>query len=632
MTRNRNVLLLVARRPLFLIVTVLSVALLFVTNFAVHASSPAPLVVIPNSIAPHVAGAHMVGHHNTADQLTIGLVLKTSHAAEQQNLLKSLYNPLSSTYHHWLQNGEFDARFAPAASQVTAAKDYLTSAGLNVLSSSPSATLLLAQGTAGQIESAFHTRLNDFNASNGESFFANTTNVQIPQTLSGSVLGVAGLTNHVAQHSYATPPTPDAAGAPPAYGGGPFGSGLTPSQIAGIYNATPVYNTLKNKGQGISLAVFELSGYLRKDITAYENQYKLPHVPLIDKLVQGGPVPITAGGSPDYGAAEVELDIELQIALAPGIKHLLVYNAPNSELGVISEYLQIAKDNVADATSSSWGSCEYLSTSSAKLAEFQAFTQMATQGQSIFSAAGDNGAYDCLPYTDANLTGSNQLQVDDPSSQPYVTAVGGTAFNNSKKQVLFDPGKNPHPAYPGTSKELTWTRGCMPTDCEGGGGGVSRYWGSIDYQSGGGRAVPGFIETGLTQSGAYCNQTAGVFCRELPDVSLDADPITGYSVYCTDPGDSFCKTGEFGKPGWIRLGGTSCASPLWAAITALIDHQAKGRQGLLNYYLYNFDSPAGYASQFHDITLQDNGHYPAGATYDIATGLGTPNILRLVKP
>jgi subtilase family serine protease len=76
----------------------------------------------------------------------------------------------------------------------------------------------------------------------------------------------------------------------------------------------------------------------------------------------------------------------------------------------------------------------------------------------------------------------------------------------------------------------------------------------------------------------------------------------------------------------LQIGGTSAAAPLWAAIAALTDHQIGGRLGLFNYFLYFFDSASGYTRQFHDITVGDNGYYPAGADYDMATGIGTANI------
>jgi len=625
------------RRPILSIVAVLSVALLltFYLPAAHVVARTTPLVTLPDTVSSRLAGAKMMGHHNTSDQMTIGLLLQLNNQAELQNFITSLYNPHSALYHQWLQPGDFAARFGPSSSQIIVAQNFLTQAGLRLVGS-PISTLVLATGTSSQVEAAFHTSINDYQSADGQLFFANGTNVQLPANLNGSVIGVLGLNDATAVKSHrridggpasqsSNPPLPS------PYGGGPFGRGLTPSQISGIYDADPVHNQLNDRGQGETLAVFELSGYKQSDIGVYVQQFHLPHVPIRNRLVLGGPIP--ENGSLDYAAGEVELDIELQIAMAPGAKSLLVYNAPNTEIGVVAQYLQIAKDNQADSISTSWGECEYLEDTSSKLGEFQAFAQMATQGQSITASSGDDGAFDCLPYTDSHLTGSNELQVDDPASQPYITGVGGTSFRQPNKgSVVFDPGKNQHPTYPGTSEEGTWNEGCTTSSCEGSGGGVSRYWGSPDYQSLAGQAVTGFIEPGLTQSGSYCNQTAGVFCREVPDVSMDGDPGTGYAIYCTDPGDPGCSSPSFDIHGWIRFGGTSTDAPLWAAIAALIANQNGGRVGLLNYYYYSFDSTVGYSSQLHDITLYNNGHYPAELDYDMSTGVGSPDIFHLVKP
>jgi kumamolisin len=490
--------------------------------------------------------------------------------------------------------------------------------------------LLLATGTTSQVEAAFHTTINDYRLADGSLSYSNNADVQIPANLSSAVLGVFGLSNMNPMKSQdVLDATPNAGAAPPPpYGGGPFGSGLTPSQIAGIYDSAPVYSKLHDRGQGETLALFELAGYQPSDITFYENHYGLRHVPLVNKEVLGGP-------TSHNGASEVELDIELQIAMAQGVKNLLVYNAPNTELGALAEYRQIANDNAADSISSSWGiPCEYLVDTQTTLAENQSFLQMAAQGQSLFVASGDAGAYSCSAVG-VTPPPSEVLQLADPNDQPYNTAVGGTSFRlPGKGAIVFDPGKNPHPTYPGPSAEGTWLELCTPSACEGSGGGVSRLWGSPDYiyDPTTGNPLPGVIEAS-SQSGAYCGQQPGVLCRENPDVSLDADPGTGYSIYCTDPGDSFCAVGEFtSQPGWVRLGGTSCAAPLWAGIGALYDSYHGARLGLANYYLYPFDSSAGYASQFHDITLYSNGFYPAGPGYDMATGLGTPDIYNLVNP
>ncbi len=604
-------------------------------------TSNAALTPLYGSAPQWTRGAHLVGLHNSTDTLTVGLMLKTSHQAELQTLTKSLYDPTSTNYHQWLKAGEFNAQFGPSSADIATATNFLTQSGLHVTTQVAGPTMLFATGSTQQVASVFHTQINDYALTNGTTYYANASNVLLPSYLSGSVLGVYGLnsfdaytsndiieSNGDTSNGTSTPP-------PPAYGGGPLGSGLTPSQIAGIYNVTPVYKQLKDKGHGTTLALFELSGYTASDIAAYTKQFDLPTAKLVDKKVLGG-------AKDDSGAGEVELDIELQIALAPRADKFMVYQAPNTELGGLAEYQQIANDNKADAISTSWGiPCEYGVDSQTTLSENQIFLQMATQGQSLFSASGDAAAYGCT-RAGISLPANQALQIGDPNNQPYNTAVGGTSFKKLDKTITFDPGTNPNPTYPGTDKELTWIRpNCTATACDGGGsgGGVSRIWGSPDYiYDSTGNPLPGVIETkangydqDYSQTGAYCNQQPGVQCRENPDVSLDADPSTGYSVYCTDPGDSFCKTGEFGQPGWIRLGGTSCAAPLWAAIAALdVEHHGGKRLGLFNYILYPFDSTAGYANQFHDITLQDNGYYPAKPGYDMATGLGTPNVYGLI--
>ncbi|GLV55556.1 hypothetical protein KDH_24000 [Dictyobacter sp. S3.2.2.5] len=271
----------------------------------------------------------------------------------------------------------------------------------------------------------------------------------------------------------------------------------------------------------------------------------------------------------------------------------------NDDTGLVNQYFRIATDNLADAASTSWLLCEPLVTPSVIPAENTAFMQMASQGQSIFAASGDDGAFGCAPDGFPTL-----LAVGDPAAQPYMAGVGGTSFAGT-----FDPGKNPHPTYPPLPAEHAW---------DGGGGGASQVWASPSYQRG-----PGVFEPGFSQTGAYCGQPAGVLCREVPDVSMNADPASGYSIYCTDPGVSFCT-------GFLQIGGTSAAAPLWSAIAALANTAHKGRLGLFNFFVYHLNSPAGYHRAFHDITVGNNGHYPAGPAYDMVTGIGSPDIFGLV--
>lgn len=580
---------------------------------------------------------HHMGHHVSSDTLTVGVLLATSNQTGQQALLKSLYHP-GSQFHNWVSSSSFSASFAPTPASVAAVQAYLTHAGLT-LQASPDASLVVASGHTNQVEKAFNTSIDDFSTPKGQ-YYANTKNVSLPAGMGRMVTGVFGLNSLPIAQSQAMIDSAKPNAAVPPYGGGPFGSGLTPSQIRGIYNVNPVYSKLKTEGQGTTIAVYELSGYKKSDIVKYEDHYNLPHVNIVN-------VPVLGGATNDSGASEAELDIELQIALAPKVHKLLVYESPNTELGALAQYLQIAKDNKADSISTSWGIiCEFFVNSQVTLAENQIFLQMAAQGQSMFAASGDAGAYGCSRAGILPPAGQ-ELQIGDPNNQPYITAVGGTSFQGPDNVTTFDPGKNPNPTYPGSSKELPWTDGCDPQNCAGGatGGGVSRIWAEPDYSANltTGQYYPGVIGA-YSQSGAYCGQQPGVLCRENPDVSLDADPSTGYSIYCTDPADSFCATGEFGQPGWVRLGGTSCAAPLWAAIAALDISKHHARLGLFNYIVYPYDSASGYANQFHDIiSAFTNGSggkvgtqvvppgYAANAGYDLETGIGTPNVYNFIK-
>src|SRR5260370_26444325 len=130
--------------------------------------------------------------------------------------------------------------------------------------------------------------------------------------------------------------------------------------------------------------------------------------------------------------------------------------------------------------------------------ENQFFQQAAAQGQSILVAAGDSGSSSCFQLQGGGFNTS--LNADDPAAQPYVTGVGGTNLT-----------LNANNSY---QTETVWNGGFLGGA---GGGGISQFWKRPSWQTGPGVNNP-----------QYANNM-----RETPDVSLDADPATGYPVYCT---------------------------------------------------------------------------------------------------
>ncbi len=196
----------------------------------------------------------------------------------------------------------------------------------------------------------------------------------------------------------------------------------------------------------------------------------------------------------------------------------------------------------------------------------------------------------------ADIIQNLNLGVSDPASQPYVTAVGGTSVTLS-----------PAPTETVWNDQLNYSEGA-------GGGGISQTFSMPAYQQ------P--LGTVSGSSGTPCATSSGN-CREVPDVSADADPSTGYVIYDSQ---------NFGGSGWNALGGTSGAAPLWAAVLA-VDASADGNTagyGALNpaLYLLAQQSSGTYLNDVtsgnNDYNATDSGSYPAMTGYDMATGLGTP--------
>jgi kumamolisin len=610
--------------------------------------------------------------------MSVELALAPSHEVQLQRLLADMYNSKSTSYQHWLKEGQFDASFAPSAAEVSAVSAYLKASGL-VLEKSSSPFLVRAKASSARIAAAFRTSLRRYRDPQGITYFSNASTVKLPTSLVRGVLGVVGLSNTVREHSMVVrtdnvirpvygrshgsspsceAPYPTAAqlfnavnnhvSFPFGYGGGPGCNGLTPSQTNSIYEAPN--GGPRVQGAGVNLAVFELSAYQRSDIDTWAQTFYGRHYtpPLVDITVDGGPLsPVCPAGDTcpanfnGYaGDIEVDADIEMQLSISPDARHILVYNAPNDYTGQteLDEYTKIAKDDLADVVSSSWSVCENDAGAAYAQAENVIFEQMAAQGQSMFGAEGDTGAFSCI-----RSDGTTIVNVLDPPAQPWVTSVGGTSLES------YNPGGNPNPSYP-YGVETVWNVDdlCNTSASEGGipglewcaltgagGGGSSQFWGRPSYQFGAGVNNPNTTYgNGTTQ----CSLAGlGTPCREVPDISANADEYTPYAEYCTGSAAtpySVC-AGISGNPaGWFGIGGTSLSSPLWSGIIADRDGFVGHRSGNVNPLLYRLFNLAPQL-YFHDITgfhqtTNNNGLFPTTPGYDEATGIGTPRMDGLI--
>lgn len=535
--------------------------------------------------APLVSHAQLLGAASGQQQLSLSIGLQPRNQQELNSLLSRLYDPRSSVYHHFLTPQQFASEFGPTVQQQQQVVNYLRTHGLSVTSVSSNGLLIDAHATVAQAQMAFQVQINNYQLK-GHTFYANASPPSIPASLSSLITSIGGLDNsvrlhplsHLVKHKKPTQlKTHGSLKAAAAAGG------FAPADLQKAYDATALQQA-GVQGNNQTVAVFELDGYQSSDISQYLQTYNLGNPSISNVLVDG------VTGSAGAGAVEVELDIEVVAAMAPKAAQI-VYEGPNTTQGVNDTYNKIVTDNKAQITTISWGQCESQSGNAELQTLDTIFKQGAAQGIAMFAASGDSGAYDC---NDSNLA------VDSPAGDPYISGVGGT-------NLQLNGG-----AY---SSESVWSNSGdtqRSPKGAGGGGGISSFFAQPTWQTG-----PGV-------KNQYSNGM-----RQVPDISADADPATGYAVYCT------VTAGGCSASGWIVVGGTSAAAPLWAGSAALINEylqkQGKPRMGFANPVFYALANATQPFAPFHDVTSGTNLFYPATAGYDMASGLGSPDIYNIAR-
>jgi kumamolisin len=588
-------------------------------------------------------------------QITVTVALKLGNSEQLEPLLESLYTRGSPQYHQFLTTQQFQERFAPSAATVAAVTRLFQAAGLSVTRAATAQ--LKVTGDAAAIERAFGVELHRFQVAAtateaGYEFRAPLAGPQLPAAVAGAVRGVFGLDTrprffpHLKQSlrrpqngGAHMPTTPD----PPGE--------WTVTDFADWYDVNPVYGQGID-GRGRTIGIISLAGFTPSDAFAYWRSLGLNVNPnrLTVVNVDGGPgAPCDACGS-----VETTLDVEQSGGIAPGAR-MRVYLAPNTSQAFVDAFAQAIDDNEADTISTSWGLWELFDSSNpfgngpvtnpvtgTMTSILQAYNdllmQAALQGQTLFAAAGDNGAYDEQDELPPNY--SQVLSIDDPAAQPYITAAGGTTLPGT--QTFTNP-----PGYTLTLPvEQAWTwsyliplcdlLGLDPVACGiypvGTGGGVSIYFRRPFYQQG----IPGMADTQPGQALYDDSQSppaliaalpAGFPGRNIPDLSVNSDPDTGYTIWYTSSSSGFGVLTFFG--------GTSFASPQLNGVTALLAQGTRHRIGLLNaslYLLLREGNPYhGRNAPLHDITVGDNWYWFAHPGYDQTTGVGTPDVANLLE-
>ncbi len=570
------------------------------------------------------AGARFMGMVPAGTRMRVTVALRPRDPAALAAYARAVSTPGSAGYRRYLTPAQFARRFGATPAQIAAVRRSLRAHGLSAGAVSRGALSISVAATATRLERAFSVSLTRMALRDGRMAIRATGAPAVSASLSGVVQSVVGLNTTAAPRPLLVRARSGSRRQPLAGGhvatGGPQPCGaaaatapgqqaFTADQIASAYGFSGLYGAGVNGG-GVTVAVYELEPNDTSDIAAYQSCYgthaSISYVP-VDKGAGVGP-----------GSGEAALDIENLVGLAPNV-NVLVYQGPNSNSGApgsgpYDTFSAIVNQNRARVVTVSWGQCETALGQTDAAAENALFEQATIQGQSIVAASGDSGAQDCET---GGVVPQTQPAVDDPSSQPFVTGVGGTTLS----------ALGPRPTEAVWNSGGTVLSGMLQPGATG--GGISALWPMPTPQLDSAAALD--VRTAQA-AGSACGHP-GSFCREVPDVAADGDPATGYLIYWNGRGSV---TGE--PTGWQGIGGTSGGSPLWAALLALTDASracSGAPVGYANPALYQA-AGSTYAEDFNDVTSGNNdfmatngGRYAAAAGYDPATGLGTPNAASL---
>jgi uncharacterized repeat protein (TIGR03803 family) len=515
----------------------------------------------------------------STSRLEVSIALPLQNTARLNKLLEEIYDPSSVRYHQYLRPEEFAEQFGPSEADYNTLKAFAKAYNLTIVGTHPNRTLLDVKGSVSDIEKAFHVILRVYqHPGEARTFHAPDTEPSVD--LAVPLLSISGLEDFnlprpmnartAAFRKFLERSDPkemrgplgktDSTGIPYATGSGPraafMGNDFRTAYAPGV----------SQDGAGQSVGLFQLDGYFPSDITEYEKLAGLPNVPITNVLVNG------FSGRAGNGNLEVALDIDMVISMAPGLSKVIVYEGSTANANAVLN--RMATDNLAKQLSSSWGFGSQVDP-----AREQIFQQFAAQGQSMFQASGDAGAW----------TGA----IFPPSDDLWLTVVGGTSLDTVTSGGAWH-------------SETTWS---------GSGGGVSTSYSIPIWQLG--------IDMGTNQGSPAM--------RNIPDVAAHSD--NNIWVIVNNGEEGVTGGTSAAAPLWAAF--TALANQQAAAT-------GQPSIGFINPAIYAIGKGPTFTANFHDINSGNNTNgssqtkFFAACGFDLCTGWGTPNgsnlIASLVTP
>ena len=494
-----------------------------------------------------------VGKLPATQSMRLTLVLPLRNQSNLDQFLKDLYDPSSAYFHQFLTVDEFTSLFGPSKEDYAALIQFAKSNGFNVVGTSRNRVNLDVSGSVSAIEKAFHVNMGVYQHPTENRTFFGPDREPTP-SVSVRLWRIAGLDNYSIPHPAGlhkrVHEKPNA-----TTGSGPSASFLGSDMRAAYYGGSAL------TGSGQSLGLLEYVGTDLADLTTYySNVHQTNTVPVTLLSTDGTSTSCVAPGCDD---TEQTLDMTQALGMAPGLSSLVVY-VGSGDAAIFNAMATRTPLNAQLSSSWTWSPAD-------PNTDNPYFQEFAAQGQNLFQASGDSGAW----------TSRSAIY---PADDAFLTSVGGTDLVTSSAGGPW-------------SSETVWVDG---------GGGISpdRY------------TIPSW-QTTAAAGCSSCSKTL----RNGPDVSANAN----FTFYvCAN--QTTCTANTYG--------GTSFAAPMWAGYLALVNQQsvANGGKplGFINPLIYAIAAGSSYTTDFHDITSGSNG-FSATAGYDLATGLGSPNGAALIN-
>jgi kumamolisin len=474
------------------------------------------------------------------------LVLPLSNEAALDSLLQELYNPNSPSYHRFLTVEEFTDRFGPSQADYDAVTSFAQQHGLTVVGTSPNRLNLDVTGPVASIEAALHVTMGVYqHPTENRTFYA--ADREPTPDLPVRLWHISGLDNYSIPQPLLVRRPPGAQ--PDATTGSCPSASFCGSDMRAAY-----YGGTKLTGKGQSLGLLEYVGTDLADLnTYYTNAGQTNTVPITLKSTDGTSTSCLASDNCDD--TEQTIDMTQALGMAPGLSSLVMY-VGSSDTAIFNAMATAKPLNAQLSSSWGWSPAD-------PGTDNPYFKEFAAQGQNIFQAAGDGGAW-------SPSVGFY------PADDPYLVSVGGTDLETGSAGGPW-------------ASETAWTDG---------GGGISPY------------AIPSW-QVPAADACASCSTTL----RNGPDVSANAN----FTFYvCAD--QTTCTANDYGgtsfaAPMWAG----------YLALANEQEYANSGTtMGFVNPAIYTIGMNSIYDANFHDITGGSNG-YSATVGYDLATGWGSPN-------